>query len=136
MQILFFTYFCTAIPFATVFLRFTQTKYNYIRLFGNTHCLRNCYARRYILHELDLIQGKLQNTAGQSGNTGNIPADGVLADDMDEIIEDVDEVVGEDSLNHFGEFEEDSVYVRNDERKCDYEILRDNRNYADVVGTN
>jgi hypothetical protein len=63
-------------------------------------------------------------------------ADGVLADDMDDVIEDIDEVVGEDSLNHFGEFEDDSVYVRNDERKCDYEILRDNRNYADVVGTN
>jgi len=64
-------------------------------------------------------------------------ADGVLAsDDTDEIIEDVDDVVGEDSLNHFGEFEDDSVYVRNDERKCDYEILRDNRTYAEVVGTN
>ena len=52
-----------------------------------------------------------------------------------ESIEDVDDVVGEDSLNHFGEFEEDSVYVRNDERKCDYEILLDHRRYADVVGT-
>lgn len=62
-------------------------------------------------------------------------ADGVLAsDDTDEIIENVDEVVGEDSLNHFGEFEDDSVYVRNDERKCDYEILRDNRTYTEVVG--
>ena len=64
-------------------------------------------------------------------------ADGVLAsDDTDEIIENVDELIGEDSLNHFGEFEDDSVYVRNDERKCDYEILRDNRTYTEVVGTN
>ena len=64
-------------------------------------------------------------------------ADGILAsDDTDEIIEDIDDVVGEDSLNHFGEFEDDSVYVRNDERKCDYEILRNNRTYAEVVGTN
>lgn len=63
-------------------------------------------------------------------------ADGILADDMDEIIEDIDEVVGEDSLNHFGEFEDDVVYVRNEERKCDYEILRDNDRYEDVVGTN
>ena len=64
-------------------------------------------------------------------------ADGVLAsDDTDEIIDNVDELIGEDSLNHFGEFEDDSVYVRNDERKCDYEILRDNRTYAEVVGTN
>ena len=36
----------------------------------------------------------------------------------------VDAVVGEDSLNHFGEFEEDSVYVRNENIECDYEILK------------
>ena len=60
-------------------------------------------------------------------------ADDVLADDMDEIVEDVDSVVGKDSLETFGEYEKDSVFVRNDERKCDYEILRDARNYSDVV---
>ena len=61
-------------------------------------------------------------------------ADGVLADDSDEKIEDVDEIVGADSLEHFGEYEEDCVFVRNDELKCDYEILRDYRKYSDVVG--
>lgn len=62
-------------------------------------------------------------------------ADKVLTDEMDEVIDDVDEVVGLDSLNHFGEYEEDSVFVRNDTLKSDYEILLDERNYADVVGT-
>lgn len=66
----------------------------------------------------------------------NYYADGVLADDWDEAIEDVDDVVGEDSLNRFGEYEEDSVFVRNDDRCADYEILRDLRNYWDVVGKN
>lgn len=66
----------------------------------------------------------------------NYYADGVLADDWDEIIDDIDDVVGEDSLNHFGEYEEDSVFVRNDDRCTDYEILRDLRNYWDVVGKN
>lgn len=66
----------------------------------------------------------------------NYYADGVLADDWDEVIEDVDDVVGEDSLNRFGEYEEDSVFVRNDDRCADYEILRDLRNYWDVVGKN
>ena len=61
-------------------------------------------------------------------------ADNVLADDMDEIVDDPEEVVGLDSLERFGEYEEDSVHVRNDEKHCDYEILRDLRNYADVVG--
>lgn len=60
-------------------------------------------------------------------------ADGILADENDEIIEDVESVVGFESLSHFGEFEDDSVYVRNDARKCDYEILTDQRNYSDVA---
>lgn len=60
-------------------------------------------------------------------------ADNVLADDLDELVEDVDEVVGLASLETFGEYEKDSVFVRNDKRKCDYEILRDARKYTDVV---
>ncbi len=56
-------------------------------------------------------------------------SDGVLADEDDEIVEDADSVIGEDSLERFGEYEEDSVFVRNDRLKCDYEILKDQRNY-------
>ena len=59
-------------------------------------------------------------------------SDGVLADEDDNVIEDVEGMVGEDSLNHFGEYEDDSVFVRNDERKTDYEILLDSRNFADI----
>jgi hypothetical protein len=59
-------------------------------------------------------------------------SDGVLTDENDEVLEDVEDIIGIDSLNHFGEYEEDSVYVRNDEKLCDYEILLDNRNYSDV----
>ena len=60
-------------------------------------------------------------------------ADGVLADENDEVIEDVEDAVGIDPLNHFGEYEDDSVFVRNDARKCDYEILLDQRTYSEVV---
>lgn len=60
-------------------------------------------------------------------------ADGVLADENDEVIGDVEDAVGIDSLNHFGEYEDDSVFVRNDARKCDYEILLDQRTYSEVV---
>lgn len=63
----------------------------------------------------------------------NYYADGVLTDDWDNPIDDVDNVVGLDSLTHFGEYEEDSVYVRNDKYKCDYEILLDERNFSDVI---
>lgn len=62
-------------------------------------------------------------------------SDQILADENDEIVEDVEKCVGFDSLNHFGEYEDDSVFVRNDRLKCDYEILLDRRKYTDVVGT-
>lgn len=63
-------------------------------------------------------------------------SDGVLADDMDEIVEDVDDIVGRDSLSHFGEYEDDSVFVRNDNMRADYEILLDERKYSDVANKN
>lgn len=59
--------------------------------------------------------------------------DQILADENLDIVDDIEETVGIDSLTHFGEYEDDSVFVRNDERKCDYEILLDHRNYEDVI---
>lgn len=59
--------------------------------------------------------------------------DKILANDINgEIIEDVDSIVGIDSLEHFGEYEEDCVYVRNDRLRTDYEILLDERNYSEA----
>ena len=58
--------------------------------------------------------------------------DGVLTDENDDIISDVDKVVGKDSLTRFGEYEPDTVYVRNDRKKTDYEILADTRRYEDI----
>lgn len=60
-------------------------------------------------------------------------ADGILADDGNEPIDDIDAVVGFDSLSRFGEFEDDSVHVRNDILKVDYEILLSIERYEDVV---
>lgn len=60
-------------------------------------------------------------------------ADQVLADEDDEKVEDVDNVIGLESLTHFGEFEDDSVFIRNDRLRCDYEILLDQRTYSDVI---
>ena len=56
-------------------------------------------------------------------------ADKVLTDENNEPIEDVDQRIGLESLNHFGEYGDDSVYVRNDELKADYEILLDDEKY-------
>lgn len=60
-------------------------------------------------------------------------ADGVLADDSGDKVEDIADKVGADFYTHFGEYEEDSVFIRNDARKCDYEILMDSRNYDEVL---
>ena len=64
----------------------------------------------------------------------NYYADGVLTDDLDNQIEDVESLVPADFADHFGEYEDYTVFVRNDERQCDYEILLDTRSFADAVG--
>lgn len=51
----------------------------------------------------------------------------------DDVVSNVDEIIGTESLNHFGEYEEDSVYVRNDSLKSDYEILLDYGSYKDLL---
>lgn len=56
-------------------------------------------------------------------------ADGVLTDYFDNVISNIDEVVGLDSLDHFGEYEDDAVFVRNEKMETDYEILRDLRDF-------
>lgn len=61
-------------------------------------------------------------------------SDGILADDDDEIVDDVDNSVGSDYVDHFGDHEKDVVHIRNDKLKCDYEICRDNRPYSEVTG--
>ena len=60
-------------------------------------------------------------------------ADRVLTDDNNEVVEDLEGSVGIDSLTTFGEYEDDSVFVRNPRLRCDYEILLDQRNFEDVV---
>ena len=62
-------------------------------------------------------------------------ADGVITDESDEPMGDTDDILGPDVASHFGEYEEDSVFIRNDELQIDYEILKDNRNYSDIVNT-
>ena len=60
--------------------------------------------------------------------------DGILSDENGVIIDEPEDIVG-DALNHFGEYEKDSVFVRSDPKRCDYEILRDLRSYAEFRST-
>jgi hypothetical protein len=59
-------------------------------------------------------------------------ADGTLTDDWDNPIENVADIVGEDYAEHFGEYEDDSVFIRNDRYKVDYEILYDTRKFSEI----
>lgn len=59
-------------------------------------------------------------------------SDGVLVDLQDNIVEDPEKIVGSDFMEHFGEYEDDSVCIRNNDTKFDYEILRDPRSYSNV----
>lgn len=108
-----------------------------------------------ILHYAEILKNEQYTTDNESTTAENKPyvispdefgefeeydrisltyyADQVLADENDDKIKDVDEVIGVESLTHFGEFEDDSVFVRNDRLKCDYEILMDSRTYSEVL---
>lgn len=67
------------------------------------------------------------------GEVGDIPEydkftlkyyrDGILLDDANEPLDDIESIVGDRFMTHFGEYEEDTVYVRNDRTQADYEIL-------------
>lgn len=61
--------------------------------------------------------------------------DGVVADDFGNIVEDIEGTIGADFADHYGEYEEDSVYIRNDAKKCEYAVLRDYRRYSEVYST-
>lgn len=60
-------------------------------------------------------------------------SDGVLVDAYDDIIQNVDEVVGPDALSTFGQYEKDTVFVRNDNVQIDYEICKDYRKSTEVL---
>ena len=62
--------------------------------------------------------------------------DGVVEDDYHYVWseEEITKSLGSDFADHFGEYEEDSVYVRNDDAEIDYEILRDTRRYSELTG--
>lgn len=60
--------------------------------------------------------------------------DGVIVDNRGDIIENVNELLGDDFAAHFGDYEEDpdTVYVRNDGLEIDYEILKNNVPYSEI----
>ena len=59
--------------------------------------------------------------------------DEVLEDDWGNVL-DPDDVIGSDALKTFGQYEKDSVFVRDDDEQIDYEVLLDTRSYKEAYG--
>lgn len=60
-------------------------------------------------------------------------SDEVLEDDWGNVL-DPDDVIGRDALETFGQYEDDSIFVRDDDEQIDYEVLRDIRSYEETYG--
>ena len=61
-------------------------------------------------------------------------SDGILAEGEDILDDDeIENCVGLDFEDYFGEYEDDSVHIRNDRLKCDYEILADERTFEKAL---
>ena len=61
--------------------------------------------------------------------------DGVLArDDDDTIIEDIDDVIGINSLKYLGDYAEGVLYIKNDILGTYYEITESDKTYTEVTG--
>lgn len=58
--------------------------------------------------------------------------DGILEDEDYEIVRNPEEILGPDALGSFGEYEDDSVCVRNERLCADFQILKDYRTYDEA----
>lgn len=61
-------------------------------------------------------------------------ADNVLTDEIDNPItsDEMVTMIGPDALDHFGEYEDDSVYIRDEMNEMDYEILKSEKKFSEI----
>ena len=61
-------------------------------------------------------------------------ADNVLTDEIDNPItsDEMVTMIGPDALDHFGEYEDDSVYIRDEMNEMDYEILKSEKMFSEI----
>lgn len=64
-------------------------------------------------------------------------SDGIVIDEWQRVYDDeeIADCIGSDFAAHFGEYEDDSVFIRNDVMQTYYEILADVRTYAEAKAT-
>ena len=59
-------------------------------------------------------------------------SDGVATDDLGDIVDDLNEKIGEDKLRDFIESEDEHLFIRNDILRMDYEIVKDDWKYSEL----
>lgn len=61
-------------------------------------------------------------------------SDNVLTDEIDNPItsEEMVTMIGPDALDNFGEYEDDSVYIRDEMNEMDYEILKSEKKFSEI----
>lgn len=92
---------------------------------NNAECIAQIGSAPYVITEDEF---------GEFGNdeeTLIFYADGVLATEDDDPIDDIEELIG-NCLNEFGEYDE-RLYVRNQEKEIDYIILRSEKLWSDIA---
>ena len=61
-------------------------------------------------------------------------ADGVLTEEGEPKKLSIKKTIGASNVKHFGEHADDALYVRNEDLRVDYEVLKDKRAYDEVFG--
>lgn len=61
--------------------------------------------------------------------------DGIVADENDHPVNCPEDILGDEFWMHFGEYRDDSLHIRNDAKRCDYELLKALFTYSEAVGS-
>lgn len=90
------------------------------------------YSRPYIISQEEFMENEPEH---DQNTVTYYEGDDVLVDERDDVIEDTDGTVGDDNLTRFGHGSKDNniVYIRNEIRDVDFEVVRSRGKYAKEV---
>ena len=80
-----------------------------------------------------ITEGEVDAYMNYSITQWNYYADGVLTDENNEVVEDVSTTIGKEAFEYLKKTSESAIYVRNDLLELDYEILKNEMTYAELL---
>lgn len=107
--------------------QYAQIASNYTNKKGGTDSME---PKPYVIDPYDFGEADGYNTIELT-----YYADGTLEDEDHNVVTDIDELIGPKALTTFGEYEDDSVFVRNEYLRTDFQILKDYRTYEQARST-